>query len=117
MLKRASTVCGLSARALKRNAFSGERGLSWGDAPIANAIAKRPNKGRHTRSTRARGFCGNPLEVSRQSIGDGDSNDFGKFVGVARQYGRLHLWIQLGAGLDGQRSFVGRFDLTAPVIE
>src|SRR5450755_1687720 len=117
MLKRASTVCGLSARALKRNAFSGDRGLSWGDAPIASVIAARPNSARRTRSTRARGFCGNPVEVSRQRIGDGDSNDLGKFVGVPREYGRLHPRVELGAGLDGQRSFVGRFDLAAPVIE
>src|SRR5260370_39555080 len=120
MLNRASTVCGSRARALKRNAFSGASGLTWPDAEGISVRAVTTNARR--RSPRylvciGNSLRGDPVEVRGQGIGNGDSDDFGKFVRVARKNGRLHLRIELGAGLDRQGCFVRRFDLAAPVIE
>jgi hypothetical protein len=63
------------------------------------------------------GFGSDPLKVTGQSIGDGDSDDFGKFVGMARPDGGLELRVEWRARLDGERCFLGGFDFPAPVIE
>src|SRR5437660_12737846 len=102
MLNRASTVCGSSARALKRNAFSGASGFTSADAEAISAKALMTKACGRTRRHLVRtgnSLRGDPVEVPGQGIGDGDSHDFGKFVGVARKNGRLHLRIELRASL------------------
>src|SRR5262245_23580151 len=101
------------SRALKRKALSGGRGFC---AAVGNDRAS-PRASSQRRSSNRRGLGDDPVEVGRQSIGDGDSDYFGKFVGVAASDRLFDARIKLAARLDRKRDFLGRFDFPAPVIQ
>src|SRR5215470_10884528 len=110
MLNRASTVRGAISLALNRKARSGGSGL-WPSAALdasttlaqsaTHAIARALRRGR---------LGGDPIDIARQSIGDGDSDDLGKFVRVALPDGSLHARIKRGPRLDRHRRLARRFD-------
>src|SRR5215472_7556585 len=116
MTNRASTVCPSRSLALNRNALSGGKGFCpWAgnarpSANAAKAMYHRSGDGR-------RGLRSNPVKVGRRSIGDGDSDDLGKFVGMALSNGLLDSAVELAASLDRNRSLLCRFDFASPVIE
>src|SRR5207244_4974808 len=118
MANRASTACGLSARAEKRNAFTGGSGLTWANAgmPIRSASTTSAARAFPLKS-RTGSFLGDPFEILGQTMADGDSDNFGKFVRVMGANCRLEPRIQCGAGLDRHGGLLGSFDLAAPVIK
>ena len=75
---------------------------------------KRP---RASPISRLGGFVGNPLQIRRKAVDNGDSDDLGKFVGVLRSNRRFDLRIARRLGLDGNGNFLRSFDFAAPVIE
>src|SRR5258706_1325049 len=98
-----------SARAEKRNAFSGSSRLSVEppslSCPSAGALSRIATTSRRTFFTpclrlglRA-GFVRDPLQVLRQSALDWDRNDLGKFGRMARARGVLEGVVAVGGGL------------------
>src|SRR5437870_3452210 len=118
MVKRASTDWALRARAVNRKAFSAGKGFTCAVAcePVSQASAAGTASQYALRRANRR-FGGDPVEVFGQSIGNRDSDDFGKFVGVSRPDCGLQTRVERRAGLDGERDFRRRFDLPAPVIK
>src|SRR5215472_14721865 len=117
MANRASTVCPSRSLALNRNALSGGKGfcpLAGNARPSANAAKAMHH---HRSGSGRRGLRSNPVKVGRRSIGDGDSDDLGKFVGMALSNGLLDSSVELAASLDRNRSLLCRFDFASPVIE
>src|ERR1043166_6811305 len=120
MLNRASTVRASIMRALKRKARSGGSGfcanateLRTNAASAAKAIAPLARSLART----GHGLGGNPLDISGQSIGDGDSDDFRKFVWMARANRALDATVKVDPCFDRHRDLGGRFDLVLPVIK
>src|ERR1700736_2510369 len=118
MAKRASIASGLSARAENRKAFSGGSGLTCACAgnPLRRARANKAPRVPNSRS-RTRSFLGDPFKILGQSIADGDSDDFGKFVRMMAANRRFQPRVQRREGLDRQGNLFGGFDLAAPVIK
>src|SRR5258706_3668546 len=118
MKNRASIVRASTSFALNRNALSGGSGLT---CATAGRAAANPSTARSTHQRRSggdgRGLGDDPVEVGSRSIGDGDSDDFRKFVRVAPADDLFHAGKELVAGLDRERSLLGRFDFAAPGIQ
>src|SRR5208282_6280940 len=120
-MNRASTVSASSSLAVKRNALSGGSGSTCA-TPARAATSSMPaatpaNSRRQCASSRRFGLRGDPVKVGGQATGDGDSDDFGKFVGMMPPDRLFDPRIEAGARLDGERDLVCRFDLAAPVIK
>src|SRR5436309_2456428 len=106
--------------AVKRNARSGASGFTCPNAESATPSAPSAVTAANVpanRSNLIRGLRGDPVEIGRRSIADRDSDDFGKFVGVALTDRGFDAGIEPRAGLDRDRNFVCRFDFASPVIQ
>src|SRR5437773_11390081 len=120
MVNRASMVRLSISAALNRNARSGGSGL-----PCANAKAATPSAATAfrfanvlaSRSSVTLRLRGDPVEIGRQCVAEGVSDNCGKFVGVALPDDRLHASIEPNASLDRDRKFIGRFDFASPSIK
>src|SRR5258707_10495831 len=102
-----------SARAEKRNAFSGSSRLSVAppslSCPSAGALSRIATTSRKTFFTpcsrlgfRA-GFVRHPLQVLRQAVLHWDRDDLRKFVRMALAQGLLQRLVALRRGLDQHR--------------
>src|SRR5664279_344656 len=114
-------VSGFSARADKRKALSGGSGLAWPNARPNDHSTKAstmPNAGKERiRLGTRRGFGFDPVEVGRQAMSNGDSDNLRKFVGMRLADRRLQSGVERRPGLDGDRNFVSCFDFSVPVIK
>src|SRR6185436_19437807 len=118
-----TSIAPSSARALKRNAFSGSSSSSvflnsWANAGAARASQRTVTKRRFTkRFSLAAGFGGDPVEVSGQSALDWDRDDLGKFVRMRAAQRLLERRIALGRGLDQHRVLLLVLHLAFPAID
>src|SRR5712672_649726 len=105
--------CASSARAEKRNAFSGSSRLSVEppslSCPSAGALSSIATTSRRTFFTPCSrlglhaGFVRDPLQVLRQPLFDWDRDDLWKFVRMGLAQGLLQRRVALGRGLDQHR--------------
>src|SRR5215831_22589 len=100
---------------MKRNAFSGGKGLGCPSAASASANPPTTNAPR----SHLPGHCFrcDPGQIFGQTIGDWDGDYLWKFVGMPRSDSGFQSGITAGASLDRDRRLVGSFDFSLPVIE